>query len=108
MPEFVSTCYRLKATGLTVVVLLDLFKTKLFSSISYYISLHFFYQQVINGLRRIGHNITMSANAGSTVQGILQLEECMITANADYRENGVIDIKNLQSPYDTNNAILIC
>lgn len=88
MPEFVSTCYGLKATGLTVVVSLDLFKTKLLSSISYYISLRF---KVINRLRRIGHNITMSANAGSTVQDILQLEECMITANADYREDGVPD-----------------
>lgn len=50
-----------------------------------------FYQQVINGLKRIGHNITMSANARSTVQGILQLEEGKITANTDYRENGVPD-----------------
>lgn len=31
----------------------------------------------------------MSANAGSTVHGILQIEEGNITANADYRENGV-------------------
>lgn len=33
----------------------------------------------------------MSANAGSTVQGILQFEEGKITANADYRENEVPD-----------------
>lgn len=33
----------------------------------------------------------MSANAGSTVQGILQLDEGKITANADYKENGVPD-----------------
>lgn len=52
-------------------------------------SLHM--QQVINGLRRIGHNITMSASAGSIVQGILQLEEGKITANADYRKRGVPD-----------------
>lgn len=51
----------------------------------------FFTQQVINGLRRIGHNITMSASAGSIVQGILQLEEGEITANADYRKRGVPD-----------------
>lgn len=55
------------------------------------IYLSIFYQQVINGLKRIGHNITMSANARSTVQGILQLEEGKITANTDYRENGVPD-----------------
>ena len=48
-------------------------------------------QQVIEGLRRIGHNITMSASAGSIVQGILQLEEGKITANADYRKRGVPD-----------------
>ncbi|XP_078338739.1 glutathione hydrolase 1 proenzyme-like [Crassostrea virginica] len=47
--------------------------------------------QVIEGLRRIGHNITMSASAGSIVQGILQLEEGKITANADYRKRGVPD-----------------
>nr|XP_034317079.1 glutathione hydrolase 1 proenzyme-like [Crassostrea gigas] len=47
--------------------------------------------QVINGLRRIGHNITMSASAGSIVQGILQLEEGKITANADYRKRGAPD-----------------
>lgn len=33
----------------------------------------------------------MSANAGSTAQGILQLEEGKITANAGYRENVVPD-----------------
>uniref|UniRef100_K1R838 Uncharacterized protein n=1 Tax=Magallana gigas TaxID=29159 RepID=K1R838_MAGGI len=48
-------------------------------------------QQVINGLRRIGHNITMSPSAGSIVQGILQHEEGKITANADYRKRGVPD-----------------
>lgn len=47
--------------------------------------------QVINGLKRIGHNITMSASAGSIVQGILQNEEGKITANADYRKRGVPD-----------------
>lgn len=33
----------------------------------------------------------MSASAGSIVQGILQLEEGKITANADYRKRGVPD-----------------
>lgn len=33
----------------------------------------------------------MSANAGSTVQDILQLEKGKITVNADYREDGVPD-----------------
>ncbi|XP_061163268.1 glutathione hydrolase 1 proenzyme-like [Saccostrea echinata] len=47
--------------------------------------------QVIQGLKNIGHNITMSESAGSIVQGILQLEEGKISANADYRKRGVPD-----------------
>ncbi|XP_048747538.2 glutathione hydrolase 1 proenzyme-like [Ostrea edulis] len=45
--------------------------------------------KVIQGLQQIGHNISMSASAGSVVQGILQLQEGNITANADYRKRGV-------------------
>ncbi|XP_062597984.1 glutathione hydrolase 1 proenzyme-like [Saccostrea cucullata] len=50
-----------------------------------------FNQQVLNGLKNIGHNISISDSAGSVVQGILQLEEGTISANADYRKRGATD-----------------
>ncbi|XP_061196443.1 glutathione hydrolase 1 proenzyme-like [Saccostrea echinata] len=50
-----------------------------------------FDQQIVNGLEKLGHNISISPTSGSKVQGILQLEEGNITANADYRKRGAPD-----------------
>ncbi|XP_062582561.1 glutathione hydrolase 1 proenzyme-like [Saccostrea cucullata] len=50
-----------------------------------------FDQLIVNGLEQLGHNISISRTSGSKVQGILQLEEGNITANADYRKRGAPD-----------------
>lgn len=50
-----------------------------------------FPQDILNGLRSRGHNITISPSAGSVVQGILQLKEGKISANCDFRKNGYPD-----------------
>ncbi|XP_052781988.1 glutathione hydrolase 1 proenzyme-like [Mya arenaria] len=46
--------------------------------------------EVIDGLRAMGHNITMSDSAFSVVQGILRCGN-YITANSDYRKDGAPD-----------------
>ena len=49
------------------------------------------FQNILDGLVRLGHNITMSDSAGSVVQGILQRQEGNITANSDFRKHGYPD-----------------
>ena len=50
-----------------------------------------FPQAILDGLVRLGHNISLSDSAGSVVQGILQRQEGTITANSDFRKHGYPD-----------------
>ncbi|XP_021342930.1 gamma-glutamyltranspeptidase 1-like [Mizuhopecten yessoensis] len=50
-----------------------------------------FPEDILDGLRSIGHNITLTDTAGSVVQGILQRHEGDITANCDFRKSGYPD-----------------
>lgn len=47
-----------------------------------------FPQYILDGLIRLGHNITLKDSAGCVVQGILQQQEGVVTANSDYRKHG--------------------
>ncbi|VDI01452.1 gamma-glutamyltranspeptidase / glutathione hydrolase / leukotriene-C4 hydrolase [Mytilus galloprovincialis] len=50
-----------------------------------------FPQFILDGLVSRGHNITVQDSAGSVVQGILQRREGCVTANSDFRKEGVPD-----------------
>ena len=59
--------------------------------IIYVLLFTFYFQAILNGLVRLGHNISLSDSAGSVVQGILQRQEGTITANSDFRKHGYPD-----------------
>ncbi|XP_076080122.1 glutathione hydrolase 1 proenzyme-like [Mytilus galloprovincialis] len=50
-----------------------------------------FPQFILDGLVSRGHNITVQGSAGSVVQGILQRREGWVTANSDFRKEGLSD-----------------
>ncbi|CAC5390785.1 GGT1_5 [Mytilus coruscus] len=50
-----------------------------------------FPQIILDGLMGLGHNITLKDSAGSIVQGILQQQEGVVTANSDFRKHGLPD-----------------
>ncbi|XP_052083705.1 glutathione hydrolase 1 proenzyme-like [Mytilus californianus] len=46
---------------------------------------------ILDGLVLRGHNITVQDSAGSVVQGVLQRQESCVTANSDFRKEGLPD-----------------
>ncbi|CAC5395661.1 GGT1_5 [Mytilus coruscus] len=50
-----------------------------------------FPQFILDGLVLRGHNITVQDSAGSVVQGVLQRREGCVTANSDFRKEGLPD-----------------
>ena len=57
-----------------------------------YIDIYINLQQVVvDGLREIGHNISIKTSASCVVQGIQRLYNGDIVANSDYRKGGAPD-----------------